>query len=611
MCKNNFLLNCTMAKSKLFNLNLLLMALWLLGSTINGIAQNSNATNQRFFDRGEKDELSRFYITPKRVVWISDADGDAVVNADVLLKKGTSQAYFGIPKKEVCKLKNRPDKRAAFILDFGSELHGGIQITTSSSNRITPKVRICFGESVSEAMSDVYGVNASNGGATNHHAMRDFEVTLPGYGTLEIGNTGFRFVRIELVDSTIKELALKEVRAINVIRDIPYLGYFKSNDTLLNSIWQTGAYTVHLNMQNYLLDGIKRDRMVWMGDMHPEIMTINAVFGPQTIIPKSLDFCKNTTPLPKWINGISSYSLWWIIAQHDWYMYSGDMDYLKAQKGYLNGLMKQLFTQIDEKGREKLGGKMRFLDWPSSENDAAVHAGLHALMIIALENGSRLCALIGDESLAAEAKTAAGKMRSYVPDMADSKQAAALLSIADIVKPKKADKKVIAVGGVKNFSTFYGYYMLQARAKAGEYKGALDNIREFWGVMLKLGATSFWEDFNIEWVENAAGITEIVPDGKRDIHKDFGAFCYKNLRHSLCHGWASGPTAWLSEHVLGVKPLEPGCSKVLVQPHLGDLEWVEGAYPTPMGLIKVRHEKQKDGTVKSTINAPEGIEIIQ
>jgi alpha-L-rhamnosidase len=41
-------------------------------------------------------------------------------------------------------------------------------------------------------------------------------------------------------------------------------------------------------------------------------------------------------------------------------------------------------------------------------------------------------------------------------------------------------------------------------------------------------------------------IDEIVPAGKKDIHDDYGAYCYVGFRHSLCHGWASGPTAFLS-----------------------------------------------------------------
>ena len=94
------------------------------------------------------------------------------------------------------------------------------------------------------------------------------------------------------------------------MRDIPYLGTFKSNDERLNKIWETGAYTVHLNMQEYLWDGIKRDRLVWVGDMHPEVMTILAVFGANEVVPKSLDFIAEITPSNEWMNGISSYSMW-------------------------------------------------------------------------------------------------------------------------------------------------------------------------------------------------------------------------------------------------------------------------------------------------------------
>ena len=232
-------------------------------------------------------------------------------------------------------------------------------------------------------------------------------------------------------------------------------------------------------------------------------------------------------------------------------------------------------------------------------------------MILAFERGGELFRILDDRSLADECIQMAVKMKQYSPNPANSKQAASLMALAGMMSPEKADKEVIAIGGSKNFSTYYGYYMLQAQALAGNYQGAMDNIRQFWGGMLKLGATTFWEDFNLDWTTNAAGITEIVPAGKKDIHRDFGAYCYKQLRHSLCHGWSTGPTAWLSQHVLGITPLEPGCQSVRIFPHLGDLQWVEGTFPTPLGVIKVRHEKKPDGSVQSKIDAPKGIRIVR
>ena len=129
--------------------------------------------------------------------------------------------------------------------------------------------------------------------------------------------------------------------------------------------------------------------------------------------------------------------------------------------------------------------------------------------------------------------------------------------------------------------------------------------------MLDLGATTFWEDFDLAWTENAARIDELVPEGKKDIHGDFGNYCYKGFRHSLCHGWASGPTAWLSEHVLGIRILEPGGTKIRIEPHLGDLDWAEGTFPVRQGLIRVRHVRQADGNVKSEFTAPAGVEVVR
>ncbi|WP_449436256.1 alpha-L-rhamnosidase C-terminal domain-containing protein [Pedobacter steynii] len=128
--------------------------------------------------------------------------------------------------------------------------------------------------------------------------------------------------------------------------------------------------------------------------------------------------------------------------------------------------------------------------------------------------------------------------------------------------------------------------------------------------MLDLGATTFWEDFNMDWITNASRIDELVPEGKKDVHGDYGAYCYVGFRHSLCHGWASGPTAWLTEHVLGVKVVEAGCKTIKIEPHLGDLKFVEGTYPTPFGVLKIKHTKLPNGKIKTDINAPKGVKII-
>ncbi len=541
------------------------------------------------------------YITPKRIVWMSDTTGNFIRNAESILVQGTGQSV--INKGKFLTISNKQDSRNGIILDFGKEIQGGIEIVTGRFFSPSSRVRIRFGESVSETMNDV-GEN----GATNDHAMRDFIVELPNTGRLDIGDSGFRFARIDLVDSTAR-IVFKEISAILKYRDIPYSGSFSCNDEKLNKIWLTGAYTVHLNMNEYLMDGIKRDRLVWIGDMHPEVMTINSVFGYNEVVPKSLDLVRDETPLPNWMNKINSYSMWWILIQRDWYNYQGDKNYLKQQQMYLANLLQNLTKYIDENGNEILPEE-RFLDWPSSENKAAIHAGLQSLMVMSFEAGAEIFKVLGDKDNESFCLQNIEKLKKHVPEFADSKQAAALLAISGLVSPIKANNDILSQNGVHKMSTFYGYYMLIARAMAGDYQGAIDNIREYWGAMLDLGATTFWEDFDIDWTKNAARIDEITPNGKIDVHETYGGYCYKQLRHSFCHGWASGPTAWLTKYVLGINVLEPGCKKILLDPHLGDLKWVKGTFPTPYGILSVEHRKLSNGKIKTTYSKPKGMEVI-
>ena len=403
----------------------------------------------------QRDPRVREYITPTRIVWMQGEN--QITHPEYLLREGVGQA--DLTNSHICVMRSTKESHPAILLDFGRELHGALQIVTGMPGDHTPvKVRIRFGESASEAMCEITKEN----GATNDHAVRDFEITLPWLGLREVGNSGFRFARIDLLDDN-TELHLKEIRAISYMRDIPYLGSFRSSDERLNKIWQTGAYTVHLNMQEYLWDGIKRDRLVWMGDMHPEIMTISHVFGQNEVVPKSMDLLKNVTPLPNWMNTMYPYSLWWIIVQRDWYNFHGDKQYLENQRDYLVGLLDILLTKrIDENGYETSGGD--FLDWPSNANKPAMKAGTQALMMMAIKAGSELCAHLGEETMATRCEERYAKMVEVAPKIVEqyfleaehptapgSKQAAALMALAGILDAEKANKDVLIFCEVDGF----------------------------------------------------------------------------------------------------------------------------------------------------------------
>ncbi|HTG56539.1 MAG TPA: hypothetical protein VL943_09740, partial [Niabella sp.] len=218
------------------------LCIYLCQLSVNSFAQQGGA------DEKIKSPLTREYIYPTRIVW---QKGD-IVHAEKLSEKGIGQASLN--NSDIVILKSKGTDTASILLDFGKELHGAIEIVTGMwPGPNQPRtIRIRFGESVSEAMAEL-GAH----GSTNDHAIRDFNLLLPWLGKAQTGESGFRFVRIDLLDKD-AVLQLKEVRAVSTYRDIPYLGSFKSSDERLNQIWQTGAYTVHLNMQDYLWEGIKR-----------------------------------------------------------------------------------------------------------------------------------------------------------------------------------------------------------------------------------------------------------------------------------------------------------------------------------------------------------------
>lgn len=552
------------------------------------------------------DLMTREYLFPKRIINL-DLESNGVIDTHFLL--GGYAGQLTTDNNNCCVLNSNNGNGAALLLDFGKEIHGSIEIAAAIRDNKRPvKVRIRYGESVSEAMSNV-DEEATVDGATNDHAMRDFIISVPWLGTVETSNSGFRFVRIDLVDKNVI-LPIKAVRAVAKYRDIPYIGSFQCNDQRLNDVWKTGAYTVHLNMQDFLWDGIKRDRLVWLGDMHPEVMVINSVFGDNEVIGKSLDFGRETTPLPRWMNDMCSYSLWWIITLRDQYLYNGDYAYLEKQREYLIALLKQVIASSNG-NKENLQYGIRFIDWPTSENEKVIHSGLQAIMIMALDAGAQLCDWLGEQVCQRECETQVLKLRTYHPGHYENKQTVALHVLAGLDDARYMSDAVIGKGGAMGFSTFMGYYMLSAMAQGGQYQEAMNIISDYWGVMLDLGATTFWEDLDYSASLKAARIDELVSQGKYDIHAEGGAYCYKGLRHSLCHGWAAGPTAWLSQYVLGVTPLEPGFRKVRIAPHLGDLKWVEGTFPTPHGIIVVSHRKTDNGKIISSIKLPKGVKLVK
>ena len=147
---------------------------------------------------------------------------------------------------------------------------------------------------------------------------------------------------------------------------------------------------------------------------------------------------------------------------------------------------------------------------------------------------------------------------------------------------------------LKPRAPYFNAYLLQAMARMGRRREALDWMRQYWGGMLAEGATSFWEAYDLGW-------------SKQDPHLSLQADGVTGYFVSLAHGWSSGPAAWLMEEVLGIHAAAPGFRKTIVRPDLLGLDRAKGQVPAPQGPIRVEMRRAPEMTID--LNLPPGVEV--
>lgn len=528
------------------------------------------------------------YIMPQKII---KTDGD-VTNANALLTYRDRQVQ--LQEREVTVLRGQ----SHVLLDFGCEFHGGaIIVVHKVKGANSAKVHLRFGESVGEALAPL-----GYKGACNDHSARDFCVDVMPYSTNQYATTGYRFLYVGLESEC--ELHLKSVQGAFIYQPYEYIGSFKCSDKRLNKIFDVSAYTCHLCLQNQLWDGIKRDRLVWIGDMSPELKTIKYIFGSVPEIASGLRLAADDARLPKWVNTIPTYSLWWLINLGEWCEYTSDYALLDELCEYTVGLTRQIIDNVDGEGNFT---QNCFIDWPTKAAVGESREATRALIVMCMDACKKMCTYLKEDELARECEKVRARAASRTADGGGFKQLAALILLAGIGDKKSED--VLKADGARGFSTFMSYYILSAMARVCDTDYVLECLKEYYGGMLDMGATTFWEDFDLAWTKNACRIDEIPCEGKSDIHGDNGNYCYLGYRHSLCHGWSSGPVPFLIEQVLGIKLID-GCKKIKIEPSLGSLEYAKGSIATPYGKVSVWHKRLEDGTVHTAIDAPEGIEII-
>jgi alpha-L-rhamnosidase len=463
---------------------------------------------------------------------------------------------------------------ASLTLDFGREISGRIRLISFSSTVVT--VGTSYGESAEEALGHPYlGVR---------------QVTVPARGIAFGPKSAFRFVHLTFPAGASR---WSRIDVEGIAYPVRYLGSFESSDPLLNRIWETGAYTAHLCMQEGIWDAPKRDRGRWMGDLDVTGRVISSVFAERSLMEQTLDQVIGDSPVMRDVNTIPGYSALWISGQADFYRHSGDLSYLKEMHQRLLELLRVTDAELDSSGLFTNPGKHKvFVDWSTefSTDTPEARAATQFEFYLAYKDANFLLAELGDAEHANEYRQKAAWLESAAQNtlldpntgtFGDRWQTNAMAVVAGAATAEERSRiwpEVLAHVDDDTSSAvvtpYYGYYVLTAMAALNHRTEALQWMRKYWGGMIAEGATSFWETYDPRWP-------------KHDFHAYLEADNKTGYYASLAHGWSSGPTAWLIEQILGIEPTGAGFREVTIRPDLAGLAWARGSEPTPRGLIRV------------------------
>lgn len=514
---------------------------------------------------------------------------------------------------------------ASVTLDFGEEVGGLVTVHFGAGSDQNQQLGLAFSES-----SQYVGTSsdASNGGGGADGAI--YAPATPGSTwTMPAASLrgGFRYLTLftnsaGTIDVDKVSLAISFAPDMTNLR--AYDNYFHSSDALLNKIWYAGAYTVQTNTiapttgrvwgppasgwdnsgtvgvgSEVLVDGAKRDRTVWPGDLGVSVPTEYASLGDLTPTRNALttlyqhQAASGELPFagPE-VNfyGSDTYHLWTLIGTANYYQYSHDQAWLSGEWA---GYVRAIDFSLAEVGSDGLMTVQNTADWARGDQGGE-NIEANSLLYQALVTGAQLATVQGDSadanhwsSTAATLRTAinatlwddaAGEYRDN-PTSDLLPQDGNSLAVWYGVAPADRAARVSAAlttnwnsygattpenGG--QISTFPGSMELAAHLAAGDATQALDLMRTEWGYMLNspLGTGStFWEGYLAN-----------------------GQFGYGGAYMSNAHGWATGPTSALTFYVLGIRPttIQGGYT---IAPQTGNLTDAQGSLKTPFGDIKL------------------------
>ncbi len=484
------------------------------------------------------------------------------------------------------------------LYDFGKETFGYLILSGLTGNG---RVDVYYGESPEEAMDTEHcetldKLQVEEGQVLDlatgfGDVISDLDDDLTDAYLFE-NSKAFRYVYVV----TEGDIAIANVAMAYEYLPVDYRGSFKCNDDELNKIWQVGAYTMHLTTREFFIDGIKRDRWVWSGDAVQSYLMNYYLFFDSPCVRRTTWLLRGKDPVTAHTNTIMDYTFYWFIGIYDYYLYTGDRHFVEQIYPRMQTMMDYVLGRTNADGMvEGMTGDWVFVDWadfPMSKQGALAFEQI--LFCKSLETMQQCAALLGNADDETKYSRLAADLRSkLMPTFWDDERKgiihnvengrrseqinkfpnmfALTLGYLDDERRRDVMEHVMLNPDVPAITTPYmRFYELEAMCLMGRQTQVLGEMKDYWGGMIREGATSFWEKYN--------------PDDRGTQHL---AMYGRPYGKSLCHAWGASPIYLLGKYYLGVRPVKPGYEEFEIRPTLGGLEWMEGDVPTPDGNIHI------------------------
>ena len=459
------------------------------------------------------------------------------------------------------------------LYDFGRETFGYVRLSG-----LVGVAHLYYGESREEALDK------------DHCETLDIVSTHQ-----ELGSKAFRYVYVKTADNSHYDSLSMDYEYAPY--DESHSGTFACSDKLLNKIWEVGAYTMDLTTREFFLDGIKRDRWTWSGDaIQSYLMNYYLRFDTECV-KRTIRQLRGKDPVTAHINTIMDYTFYWFKSILDYYQYTGDLTFISEMYPKMCTLMDYVLERTNSDGLvEGKADDWIFVDW--------VDFPMHKRGVLAFEQilfykalmTMHTCATLlhqtdpyqqlaenvicktrqllwNDDCQAWEHAIEEGEINHQITKFPN--MFAILYDIVDDATKRNIVDSVLENNKIDPITTPYmRFYELEALCMMGRQTQVLQEIRNYWGGMLREGATSFWE----KYIPSEQGTEHLAMYGR-----PYGK--------SLCHAWGASPVYLLGRYFLGIQPTQPGYATWEARPYLADLEWMEGRVPTPNGIIHIRMER--------------------